>query len=96
MSDGFSLWGIVSSIGILTGLGIGFGALLGAVSERFKGDEHPLVEQIDALLPQTQCGQCGYPGCRPYAEAINEGRRTQQVPARWRGHHSCLGRSTRP
>ena len=29
-----------------------------------------LVAQIDALLPQTQCGQCGYAGCLPYAEAI--------------------------
>ncbi|MDX3893563.1 electron transport complex subunit RsxB [Pusillimonas sp.] len=29
-----------------------------------------LVDQIDALLPQTQCTQCGYEGCRPYAEAI--------------------------
>lgn len=27
-------------------------------------------EQIDALLPQTQCGLCGYGGCMPYAEAI--------------------------
>ena len=29
-----------------------------------------LADRIDALLPQTQCGQCGYHGCRPYAEAI--------------------------
>ncbi|MEX0386612.1 electron transport complex subunit RsxB [Spiribacter sp. 221] len=29
-----------------------------------------LTDRIDALLPQTQCEQCGYPGCRPYAEAI--------------------------
>ena len=28
------------------------------------------IEKIDAILPQTQCGKCGYPGCRPYAEAI--------------------------
>ena len=33
----------------------------------------PLVERIDALLPQTQCTQCGYAGCRPYAEAIAAG-----------------------
>jgi len=32
-----------------------------------------LVNQIDALLPQTQCRQCGYNGCRPYAEAIATG-----------------------
>ncbi len=31
------------------------------------------AEQIDALLPQTQCTKCGYPGCRPYAEAIARG-----------------------
>ncbi len=31
------------------------------------------VQQLDALLPQTQCTQCGYPGCRPYAEAIAAG-----------------------
>ncbi len=29
-----------------------------------------LIDRIDALLPQTQCGQCGHGGCRPYAEAI--------------------------
>lgn len=32
------------------------------------------VAQIDSLLPQTQCRQCGFAGCRPYAEAISEGR----------------------
>lgn len=32
-----------------------------------------MIEQINALLPQTQCGQCGYKGCRPYAEAIAAG-----------------------
>ena len=34
--------------------------------------DHPrdLPDQIDAVLPQTQCEQCGYRGCRPYAEAI--------------------------
>jgi electron transport complex protein RnfB len=33
----------------------------------------PLATRIDALLPQTQCTQCGYAGCRPYAEAIARG-----------------------
>jgi len=35
--------------------------------------ETRLIRMIDALLPQTQCGQCGHPGCRPYAEAIAAG-----------------------
>ena len=34
----------------------------------------PLAQRIDALLPQTQCTQCGYDGCRPYAEAIAAGK----------------------
>ncbi len=33
-----------------------------------------LVEHLDRLLPQTQCGQCGYAGCRPYAEAMAGGQ----------------------
>lgn len=33
---------------------------------------NPLVEQVNQLLPQTQCAQCGYPGCKPYARAIVE------------------------
>ncbi|MFI4918714.1 MAG: RnfABCDGE type electron transport complex subunit B [Legionellales bacterium] len=32
------------------------------------------VKEIDALLPQTQCGECGYPGCLPYAEALAQGK----------------------
>jgi len=35
--------------------------------------QQPSVEQIDALLPQTQCRQCTFDGCRPYAEAIAAG-----------------------
>jgi len=33
----------------------------------------PSAASIDALLPQTQCTRCGYPGCLPYAEAIAAG-----------------------
>jgi len=33
----------------------------------------PTADDIDALLPQTQCTRCGYSGCRPYAEAIATG-----------------------
>ena len=36
-------------------------------------DSADLVEQVNELLPQTQCAQCGYPGCRPYAAAVVDG-----------------------
>lgn len=49
------------------------GAILGFAAIKFRVEGNPLVDKIDAVLPQTQCGQCGYPGCRPYATAIAEG-----------------------
>ena len=49
------------------------GSALGYASVKFRVEGNPLVEKIDAILPQTQCGQCGYPGCKPYAEAIASG-----------------------
>jgi len=50
-----------------------FGLLLAYSAIRFKVEGDPVVDQIDALLPQTQCGQCTYAGCRPYAEAMANG-----------------------
>lgn len=50
-----------------------FGLVLGYAAIAFKVESSPVVEQIDALLPQTQCGQCSFAGCHPYAEAIAAG-----------------------
>jgi electron transport complex protein RnfB len=58
---------------VMVGLAAFFGLVLGYASVRFKVEGDPITEQIDSLLPQTQCGQCGYAGCRPYAEAIAKG-----------------------
>ena len=60
----------ILSITILGGL-FGFG--LGWAARKFHVDSDPVADQIEAILPQTQCGQCNYPGCRPYAEAIASG-----------------------
>ena len=54
-------------------LALALGLALGFAAVRFKVEGDPLVDKIDALLPQTQCGQCTYPGCRPYATAIANG-----------------------
>jgi Na+-translocating ferredoxin:NAD+ oxidoreductase subunit B len=37
------------------------------------GEMTTLADALDAVLPQTQCGKCGYAGCRPYAEALANG-----------------------
>lgn len=60
----------IAAIAILASL---FGLLLGYSAIRFHVDGDPIADQVDALLPQSQCGQCGYPGCRPYAEAVASG-----------------------
>ena len=39
-----------------------------------------LIQRIDALLPQTQCGKCGHPGCQPYAEGIASGEAINKCP----------------
>jgi hypothetical protein len=57
----------------VTVLALIFGAILGVASIKLKVEADPIVEKIDAILPQSQCGQCGYPGCKPYAEAIANG-----------------------
>ena len=64
----------------LGGLAIIFGAILGFAAIKFKVEGDPIVDQLDNLLPQTQCGQCGYPGCRPYAEAIANGDTINKCP----------------
>ena len=64
---------ILIAVAVLVGLAAFFGLVLGYASIRFKVEGDPLADQVDNLLPQTQCGQCSFPGCRPYAEAIAKG-----------------------
>ncbi len=71
---------VLAALVALALLAVVFGALLGFASERFAVDEDPIVEQILDKLPQTQCGQCGYPGCRAYAEAIAAGDVINKCP----------------
>ncbi len=71
---------VLIAVAALLSLAAVFGAVLGFASEKFKVEGDPIVDQIDSLLPQTQCGQCGHPGCRPYAEAIAEGEEHNRCP----------------
>lgn len=55
---------------VITLLALAAGLALGFAARRLPADSNALVERVNAELPQTQCAQCGYPGCRPYAAAI--------------------------
>ena len=64
---------MLTAVIALTLLALVLGLLLGFASVKFKVEGDPIVDQIDKILPQTQCGQCSFAGCRPYAEAIAAG-----------------------
>jgi RnfABCDGE-type electron transport complex B subunit len=58
---------------IMVGIGLLFGAIL-AISQRFlKVDEDPRIEATNEMLPGTNCGACGQPGCLPFAEKLVSG-----------------------
>lgn len=71
---------VLTAVIALLALALVFGSLLGFAAVRFKVEGNPIVDQIDSLLPQTQCGQCGHPGCRPYAEGIAAGEAINKCP----------------
>lgn len=75
-----ALWSVFIAMAVLGVLSLLFGAILGGAAIKFKVEGNPLVDQINQKLPQTQCGQCGFPGCKPYAEAIANGEKINKCP----------------
>lgn len=63
---------VLTAVFAMGGIALGAGLLLGFASRRLPGQSGALVERVNELLPQTQCAQCGFPGCRPYAAAMVE------------------------
>ena len=64
---------MITSILVVIFLAVIIGIVLGISAIKFKVEGDPIIEKIDSILPQTQCGQCGFPGCKPYATAIANG-----------------------
>ena len=71
---------LLTALFALLSMGAVFGAALGFAAVKFKTEGNPIADQINNLLPQTQCGQCGYPGCRPYSQAIVDGEAINRCP----------------
>ncbi len=63
----------IASIIALGGLGFLFGAGLAFASKKFAVKIDPKVEKVQDVLPGSNCGACGYPGCSAYAEAVATG-----------------------
>jgi RnfABCDGE-type electron transport complex B subunit len=64
---------ILLSAAILGGVGTGFALLIALAHRRFYVFEDPRLEGVTQLLPGTNCGACGYPGCRGFAEGLVAG-----------------------
>lgn len=59
---------------VLTVMGFSLGGALAYAARVFAvPEDNPLVDEVEALLPGSQCGQCGFPGCKPAAQAMVEG-----------------------
>ncbi len=65
---------IGAAIFSLTALGAALGMLLGLAGKLFRVESDPLLDEVEQLFPGSQCGQCGFPGCRPAAEAVVSSR----------------------
>ena len=64
---------MIQALVTMTALGVGFGAILGVAARRFHVEKPPIVDEIERVLPGTNCGQCGFAGCNGAAEAVADG-----------------------
>jgi len=64
---------IIDSALILGGVGLFFGFLIALANRKFKVWEDPRINEVETILPSTNCGACGMPGCRAFAEALVAG-----------------------
>lgn len=64
---------MIAAIASLSALGLVLGLGLGVAARKLRVEGNPLVAELEALLPGSQCGQCGYPGCAGAAQALADG-----------------------
>lgn len=64
---------LLAAVVSLTVLGTILGLLLGLAARYLKVEGNPLATEIEQLLPGSQCGQCGFPGCTGAAQALADG-----------------------
>ena len=65
------MWGeIIIAVSILTGLGLLFAIILAVAYKKLRVYEDPRIDQVEEMLPGSNCGACGQPGCRAFAEKV--------------------------
>ncbi|MBF0280175.1 MAG: RnfABCDGE type electron transport complex subunit B [SAR324 cluster bacterium] len=61
---------VLSAVAILMGLGLVFSTILAIANKKLRVYEDPRIDQVEEMLPGTNCGACGSPGCRAFAEQL--------------------------
>lgn len=65
---------ILTAVGALGGITFVLATLLVVAQRKLSVQEDPRIDVVDDLLPHSNCGACGFPGCRPFAEALVQGQ----------------------
>ena len=64
---------VLAAVGILGGVGLVFGGLIALADRKLRVWEDPRIDEVTDMLPGANCGACGFPGCRGFAEAAVRG-----------------------
>lgn len=64
---------MLTAVASLAALGLVLGGGLSLANRFMAVESDPVADELEGMLPNLQCGQCGYPGCRPAAEALSAG-----------------------
>ena len=83
--------GILTAAAVMAGLGLFFGAVLAFANRFLSVEEDPRVEGVERLLPGSNCGACGEPGCLPLAEKLVSGVAAKRYTAKRSGLDSAIG-----
>ena len=70
---------ILTAGGIMFGVALTFGVILAIANSKLRVQEDPRIDEVESMLPGTNCGACGEPGCRAFAEVVVSG--SQQASA---------------
>ena len=68
-----TLMGIAAAAGFMLALGVLLAAVLALANRKLYVYEDPRIDDVEEMLPHANCGACGKPGCRPFAEALVKG-----------------------
>ncbi len=74
----FDFTSIAITVGFMTALGLILSGLLALANYKLWVYEDPRIDEVEEMLPRTNCGACGTAGCRPFAQALIDG---EMIPA---------------